>query len=181
MAVAIFYKEAYMTKRMKLLMLTLGVLAVGTSAYAAKGDAGSSNDPLVTKSYVDSQIASVSDGGSTAKLESKLAAQEEMISVLTQEINALKQQSSSSYTLVTVPQGSSIVGAQGTEIIVRSGNGLVLASQGGGLQDMTEGTDLLAGSEVPKYHLVIVPREDGRGILATKDLIVMVRGGYNIQ
>lgn len=170
-----------MTKKMKLLMLTLGVLALGTSAYAAKGDAGSSNDPLVTKSYVDSQIASVSGGGGNAKLESKLAVQEEMIAVLTQEINALKQQSSSSYTVVKVPQGSSIVGTQGTEIIVRSGSGLVLASEGGGLQDMTEGEDLLAGSEVPKYHLVIVPREDGRGILATKDLIVMVRGGYNIQ
>ncbi|MEG0951781.1 MAG: hypothetical protein RSE96_07640, partial [Niameybacter sp.] len=167
-----------MTKKTRLLMLTLGVLAIGTSAYAAKGEAGSGNDPLVTKSYVDSQIAAISGGG-TSKLESKLEAQAQMIEVLTQEINALKQQGSSSYTVVNVPQGSSIVGAQGTEIIVRSGNGMVLASEGGGLQDMTDGKDLLNGSEVPKYHLVIVPREDGRGILATKDLIVMVRGGYN--
>ena len=150
-----------MKKQIKLFMIALGILAVGTSAYAAKGEAGSANDPLVTKSYVDSQIAAISGGGSLSKLESTVKAQEEMINVL--------------------PEGSSITGMQGTEIIVRSGSGLVLASDGGGLQDMTEGTDLLGSSEVPKYHLVIIPREDGRGIYATKDLIVMVRGGYNIQ
>lgn len=170
-----------MKKQTKLFMIALGILAVGTSAYAAKGEAGSANDPLVTKSYVDSQIAAISSGGSLSKLESTVKAQEEMINVLTQEMNELKKQGSSSYTVVTVPEGSSITGMQGTEIIVRSGSGLVLASDGGGLQDMTEGTDLLGGSEVPKYHLVIIPREDGRGIYATKDLIVMVRGGYNIQ
>lgn len=170
-----------MKKQIKLFMIALGILAVGTSAYAAKGEAGSANDPLVTKSYVDSQIAAISSGGSLSKLESTVKAQEEMINVLTQEMNELKKQGSSSYTVVTVPEGSSITGMQGTEIIVRSGSGLVLASDGGGLQDMTEGIDLLGGSQVPKYHLVIIPREDGRGIYATKDLIVMVRGGYNIQ
>lgn len=170
-----------MKKRMKLIMMTLGILAVGTSVYAAKGEAGSANDPLVTKSYVDSQIAAISSGQNLSKLESTVKAQEEMINVLTQEINTLKQQESSSYTVVTVPAGNSIIGMQGTEIIVRSGNGIVLASEGGGLQDMTEGVDLLEGTQVPKYHLVIIPREDGRGIYATKDLIVMVRGGYNIQ
>ena len=173
-----------MTKKMKLGMIMLAVLVVGTSAYAAKGEAGSSNDPLVTKSYVDSKIEALTGGkgqNEVAKLESKLEVQAQMIEILTQEINSLKQQGSSSYEVVAVPAGQSIVGKQGTEIIVRSGNGQVLASEGGGLQDMTEGTDLLAGEEIPKYHLVIVPREDGRGIYATKDLIVMVRGGYNIQ
>lgn len=173
-----------MTKRMKLSAIMLGVLVMGTSAYAAKGDAGSSNDPLVTKSYVDHKIAEVGGGASQSalsKLESQIQTQAQMIDILTQEINGLKQQGSSSYEVVTVPAGQSIVGKQGTEIIVRSGNGQVLASEGGGLQDMTEGIDLLVGKEVPKYHLVIVPREDGRGIYATKDLIVMVRGGYNIQ
>ena len=150
----------------------LATLVVGSSVYAAKGDAGSSNDPLVTKSYVDSKVT---------QLQKTVEVQASMIDLLTQEINNMSKEESSSYEVVTVPAGQSIVGKQGTEIIVRSGNGQVLASDGGGLQDMTEGTDLLGGSEIPKYHLVIIPREDGRGIYATKDLIVMVRGGYNIQ
>ena len=153
-------------------MIMLATLVVGSSVYAAKGDAGSSNDPLVTKSYVDSKVT---------QLQKTVEVQASMIDLLTQEINNMGKEESSSYEVVTVPAGQSIVGKQGTEIIVRSGNGQVLASEGGGLQDMTEGTDLLGGSEIPKYHLVIIPREDGRGIYATKDLIVMVRGGYNIQ
>ena len=157
---------------MKLGMIMLATLVVGSSVYAAKGDAGSSNDPLVTKSYVDSKVT---------QLQKTVEVQASMIDLLTQEINNMGKEESSSYEVVTVPAGQSIVGKQGTEIIVRSGNGQVLASDGGGLQDMTEGTDLLGGSEIPKYHLVIIPREDGRGIYATKDLIVMVRGGYNIQ
>ena len=161
-----------MTKKMKLGMIMLATLVVGSSVYAAKGDAGSSNDPLVTKSYVDSKVT---------QLQKTVEVQASMIDLLTQEINNMGKEGSSSYEVVTVPAGQSIVGKQGTEIIVRSGNGQVLASDGGGLQDMTEGTDLLGGSEIPKYHLVIIPREDGRGIYATKDLIVMVRGGYNIQ
>lgn len=161
-----------MTKKMKLGMIMLATLVVGSSVYAAKGDAGSSNDPLVTKSYVDSKVT---------QLQKTVEVQASMIDLLTQEINNMGKEESSSYEVVTVPAGQSIVGKQGTEIIVRSGNGQVLASEGGGLQDMTEGTDLLGGSEIPKYHLVIIPREDGRGIYATKDLIVMVRGGYNIQ
>ncbi len=161
-----------MTKKMKLGMIMLATLVVGSSVYAAKGDAGSSNDPLVTKSYVDSKVT---------QLQKTVEVQASMIDLLTQEINHMGKEESSSYEVVTVPAGQSIVGKQGTEIIVRSGNGQVLASDGGGLQDMTEGTDLLGGSEIPKYHLVIIPREDGRGIYATKDLIVMVRGGYNIQ
>ena len=161
-----------MTKKMKLGMIMLATLVVGSSVYAAKGDAGSSNDPLVTKSYVDSKVT---------QLQKTVEVQASMIDLLTQEINNMGKEESSSYEVVTVPAGQSIVGKQGTEIIVRSGNGQVLASDGGGLQDMTEGTDLLGGSEIPKYHLVIIPREDGRGIYATKDLIVMVRGGDNIQ
>ena len=156
-----------MTKKMK-----LGMIMLATLVYAAKGDAGSSNDPLVTKSYVDSKVT---------QLQKTVEVQASMIDLLTQEINNMGKEESSNYEVVTVPAGQSIVGKQGTEIIVRSGNGQVLASDGGGLQDMTEGTDLLGGSEIPKYHLVIIPREDGRGIYATKDLIVMVRGGYNIQ
>ena len=138
-----------MTKKMKLGMIMLATLVVGSSVYAAKGDAGSSNDPLVTKSYVDSKVT---------QLQKTVEVQASMIDLLTQEINNMGKEESSSYEVVTVPAGQSIVGKQGTEIIVRSGNGQVLASDGGGLQDMTEGTDLLVGSEIHKYHLVIIQR-----------------------
>ena len=66
-------------------------------------------------------------------------------------------------------------------MIVRAGNAEAVTAIADGLQDITSGEDLVGGTEVPRNHLLIIPREDGRGIYATKDLIVMVRGGYNIQ
>ena len=72
-----------MTKKMKLGMIMLATLVVGSSVYAAKGDAGSSNDPLVTKSYVDSKVT---------QLQKTVEVQASMIDLLTQEINNNKEQ-----------------------------------------------------------------------------------------
>ena len=68
------------------------------------------------------------------------------------------------------------------EIILRSGSATVvapLATQGIG--DYTAGVDLLNGENVPMYHLLLIPRADGRAISITSDVaFVMVRGDYEI-
>lgn len=153
------------TKRLGL--IALSILIVGTSAYASKGEPGSANDPLVTKSYIDSKLQ---------ELETKLK-----LELASNQANTKPDTKNMTFEVVTVPKGSTIVGEQGTEIIVRSGSGQIVSGAGGGLQDMTDGVDALAGTNAKKYHLMIVPRDDGRGINATTELIVMVRGGYTIQ
>lgn len=157
-------------------VMTAGVLLM-TTVYAFNGEAGSSSDPVVTKSYVDQKIAEISknSGGNTSSTN------DDMIEILIGEINQLKNQVSNTYEIVTVPEGKSIIGKQGSEIIIRSGKGKAIGSEAGGLQDMTVGVDIANGSLVTPYHLIIIPREDGRGIKATTSLIVMVRGGYIIQ
>ncbi len=159
----------------------VGLLAV-TTLYASDSGAGSANDPLVTKSYVDKKIAEISPGsGAGGDTAERLRNQEKLISELIGEINSLKQGSSSTYTVVSIPQGKSILGKQGAEIIIRGGEGRVLSAEAGGIQDMTAGVDINGGATAPRYHLLIIPREDGRGLLAVKELTVMVRGGYTIQ
>lgn len=169
-----------MNKRTKII---LGALIVGaTTLYAADNSAGTSNDPLVTKSYVDSKIAAITNGGTgSTDVKKELEAQEQLIVTLMQEIENLKAEQNSTYQVVTVPAGQTLYGSQGTEVIVRSGEAEVVASEAGGLQDMTQGTDLNGGQSVPKYHLLIIPREDGRGITAVKKLTLMVRGAYTIE
>ncbi len=110
---------------------------------------GSENDPLVTKSYVDAQIAS-----------------------------SMPQ---SDLVVVDVPAGKSLIGFAGAEIILRGGTAKAVDSQSGGLCDVTSGTDLRSGQNIPANHLLIIPRDDGRGILAVNDVIVMVRGRYTVQ
>ena len=52
---------------------------------------------------------------------------------------------------------------------------------GSGPVRVTQGVDLGSGSAVPANHLLLVPRDDGRGIKATSDAIVMVRGEFTIK
>lgn len=172
---------------MKRFAIMTAVLALGTgSIYASKSEPGSSNDPLVTKSYVDDQIAKVknSETGNTSVIDEQLKVQAQLIDILKQQIEALSQEveqgAGSTYEVVTVPKGETLLGKQGSEVIIRAGEAKVVGSTGGGLQDMTEGTDLNDKQSAPKYHLLIIPREDGRGLYATTDLVVMVRGGYSI-
>jgi hypothetical protein len=144
-----------MKKKTKLILAAL-CLIIATTIYAA--GPGTADDPVVTKSYVD-----------------------KVINDLMKKLNVSDSNSANTYQVVTVKQGEVILGKQGTEIIVRGGEGIVLSSAAGGLQDMTDGVDIEGGNIAPRYHLLIVPKEDGRGIMATKELIVMVRGGYIIQ
>lgn len=166
-----------MNKKLKAIA-AVALLSV-TSLHAADSKIGTESDPLVTKSYVDQKVASALSG-SSKDLEARLAAQEELMSNLSQELEALKEQGSSSFEIVTVPAGSIIYGKQGSEMIVRSGEGSIIASTVGGVQDVTDGVDLSGGVKAPKNNLLIIPREDGRGIIASKTMVVMVRGGYTI-
>lgn len=168
-----------MNKKIKII-IAVGLLAV-TTLYASDQGAGTSNDPLVTKSYVDKKIAEIAGGTSTSSnVTQQLQMQQELILALSQQIESL-QQTNNTYEVVFVPQGQLLLGKQGSEIIIRSGEAKVIGSVAGGIQDMTEGVDVNADKIAPKYHLLIVPREDGRGLIATKDLTVMVRGGYTLQ
>ena len=49
------------------------------------------------------------------------------------------------------------------------------------IADLTGGADLMTGASVELNHLLLVPRNDGRGITAVTDIWVMVRGEYNVN
>lgn len=168
-----------MNKKQKALIAA--VLLTATTLYAADArSAGTTEDPLVTKSYVDKILTGLNVGGNTSQLEAKIAEQEQLIIALSEEIQKLKEGESSTYEVVLVEEGQTIYGHKGTEMIVRAGEGTIVASNAGGIQDVTAGSDINAGVVAPRYHLLITPRDDGRGLLATKKLTVMVRGGYSI-
>jgi hypothetical protein len=84
-------------------------------------------------------------------------------------------------TVVELASGDTLVGSSGTEIILRAGKATVVDSESGGLCDSTQGVDLRKGAEVPKNHLLLVPRDDGRGIKAVSKAVVMVRGNFTVR
>ncbi len=181
-----------MNKRIIATLCVLAVTAmVGLSNIGALSarelEPGSSADPVVTKSYVDKLIKGLQGSSPTdSAIEDRLKAQEEMIGILNSEVNRLKSElaggtaEETTYTVVYADPGEKLIGKQGTEVILRAGEGSALEGALGGLQDVTGGTDITQGL-IPKNHLLIIPRDDGRGVLVTKRATFMVRGGYTIQ
>ena len=83
--------------------------------------------------------------------------------------------------VVELPAGHSIIGQAGTQFILRVGSAYCLADPAitmGGLSDVTGGTDVKHQEAVRSNHLLIVPRSDGRGLLAQTDIVLLVWGLY---
>ncbi|MBR4941935.1 MAG: hypothetical protein IKZ19_08055, partial [Clostridia bacterium] len=76
------------------------------------------------------------------------------------------------YTVVQLAAGQRVIAGESCEIILRSGTATVTLSAEslGGISDITAGVDLAAGVSVETNHLLLVPRNDGRGILITSEV-----------
>lgn len=137
------------------------VVMVMGSVYGA--DAGSQSDPLVSKSYVDDKIeqvlAKIGSGSSSGTTESASAV----------------------FTPVSVAVGKTIIGDEGTEMILRAGKASVVISGSEGITDATTGQALYNGHKTTLNHLTIIPRNDGRGFKVTEAAWFLVKGGYTIK
>ncbi len=135
------------------LIVALALIITTAVAGAADYEPGSPEDPVVTKSYVDAQIAAIKGAEGSATV----------------------------FVPVFVEAGKTLIGGAGTELILRSGGALAVAKGEDGLSDVTEGKDLKATFAVTRNHLLLIPRDDGRGISAATDIWVMVKGTYTIR
>lgn len=124
---------------------------------AVIADPGADTDPLVSQSYVDAKI-----------------------SELSQQIQGLQAQVKK-FEVVDVPAGKQLVAGGSAEIILRQGQAKAVASSAGGLSDVTEGVDIQTGGNIPANHLLIVPRDDGRGLKATNSVKILIKGTYTIK
>jgi hypothetical protein len=127
---------------------------------------GSVDDPVVTKSYVDEQIAKAGSGtgGGTTQPETG--------------------GTSAKLEVVAVPAGKVLIASEGTEVVVRAGKAVVYSTDANGIADLTDGKDLTNGKAIIANHHMLFPRA-GRGVTTapgyTKSLTLLVRGSYVIQ
>ncbi len=141
-------------------------LSVAYIALAAEG--GSQEDPLVSLSY----LKNVFLPEVLTKVDQKIAAGG--------QTPGTSGESSGTYKAISLKKGDVLKGHEGTELILRSGEAVAVASGENGLPDITSGVDLLGGKTVEKNHAYIVPRQDGRGIQMATDGFVMVKGAYEV-
>ncbi|MDR0571005.1 MAG: hypothetical protein LBG71_07300 [Clostridiales Family XIII bacterium] len=93
----------------------------------------------------------------------------------------LASASASVFTPLEIKEGRVLIGAEGAEVILRSGEAFVVSAAENGVSDLTAGADLASGTAIALNHLLLAPRGDGRGLRAATDAWVMVKGGYELQ
>ena len=140
---------------------------ISVSGFAVFSEPGGTDDPVVSKSYIVDKVVPELK----AYVDEKLG-----LAAATETVTSRP----STFIVVNMSSGQQIIGEAGTEMILRMGSGTVIATKKGGLADTTAGYDLASGTSVPANHLLIVPVADNRGFTATKDVIVMVKGGYTL-
>lgn len=148
------------------------------------GGAGSSEDPLVTLSYINGTFRRDLKAELLTEIRAETAETEP---AETEPSETESAASASGYKVERLTKGQSLRAKDACEIILRSGGALVFVESeenktaGIGLSDVTGGAELTDGVSVPKQHLLIVPRGDGRGVTAeTDEAYFMVRGEYEI-
>ena len=142
----------------RILMIVMILVVIGTGVVLANTP-GSEGDPIVSLSYIEDTL----------------------IPKVQEMIDKSSGAEALSYEIVNVEAGKSVIGGASCEMILRMGKAEVIATEKGGLADVTLGGDLQNGTSCPSNHLLIVPVSDGRGIEAGSKVLVMVKGEYEIK
>ena len=162
-------------KRKHLLILAAAALILAMSfmavTYGVDSAPGTESNPLVTKSYMDIAVNSVKD--SVERLESRIASLE--------KADGAQSIAPATWDVIEVKGGKSVLGGEGTEIVLRSGKAVAVDNGANGVSDLTAGADLMGGTAITPNHLLLVPRDDGRGIKCENTCWVMVLGEYTIN
>jgi len=157
----------------KVLILTLILsLALTTVIFAAPGD---TNDPIVVLSYLNDRLTALIND---YNLESIKNMQVQIDKLGTS--GGSTSEGGQALEIVAVNAGEKLIAGAGTELILRQGEATIISSEQGGISDITIGKEFVSGMEVVPNHLMIVPRDDGRGVYAVKYALFMVRGTYKI-
>ncbi len=168
--------------------LAAGALMIAALAGVAlaAGQQGSQSDPLVTLSYLNEKAGP----DLLAQVDARIAQQEaELTAQLNQVVDRYLQEgggapsgtgTDGSFTVVTLRQGQKLSLSAGCEVLFRGGAASCIAGSAPGLVDMTGGSDLPNGGALAVNHLYLATT-DGRGVQASANTTLLVRGGYAIS
>ncbi len=157
------------TKTKKHLAITAITLAISCSAAAfgfvlAQDYSGA--DPLISKSYLDNVFL------------------KQITDYVDTKVASVPVTANSEYEIITLSKGQTLAAKSSLELILRPGSAATVISPipENGIANLTSGSELYNGTEVPINAYCLIPRGDGRGIVCISDTAyVMVRGLYEIK
>lgn len=162
--------------RHKLMLLVIAVAMVFSAVYAL-ADPGDNNDPLVTLSYITKTLMPQIEDTIDEKISDAL---KDFSPSSSNNNSSDTHKTDNTYQIITAKAGQMLIGDEGTEMILRSGDATIVSGAQGGVSDLTAGLDLTQGAYVPKNHLLLSPRKDTRGMNFVTDAVVIVRGSYSL-
>ncbi|MHA5220864.1 hypothetical protein [Dysosmobacter sp. Phy] len=156
-------------------MLALSLVLSCTVSLAA--EAGSSQDPLVTLSYLNDTFL----GQILEKVDAKIAQRNsQIVQQLGGQTTSGGTTTASVFTVVTLSSGQVLTGDIGCEVMLRVGTATCVAPSSPGLIDESAATTLAGGAALVQNHLYMMTVE-GRGVKATAATTkLLVRGSYTI-
>ena len=175
-----------MKKKKIIIIASIAALVAGLAmTVAAAYD--SSSDPLITLSYlrdvfkselmteIDEKLAEYSQNNVSDNVSDDTSEETE------QEVTS-NTAASQSYEVIELTNGDAVYAVSACEIILRSGSAVCTAPDANqGIADMTDASEIYNGYSLSKNHLCLIPRGDGRGVVAASESVyIMVRGDYTI-
>lgn len=156
-------------------MLALSLVLSCTVSLAA--EAGSSQDPLVTLSYLNDTFL----GQIMEQVDAKIAQRNsQIVQELGGQTSSGGTATASTFTVVTLSSGQTLTGDIGCEVMLRVGTAACVSPSTPGLIDESAGSTLSNGGALVQNHLYMMTVE-GRGVRATAATTkLLVRGSYTI-
>ncbi len=160
--------------------------ALTVTVLAASYD--SSEDPIISLSY----LTEVFRPNLVKEYEVKIAALEAKIDALSggtytpAETEPVPDTSASAvsttYEVIEMKYGDCLFAEGPIDILLRSGAAICIAPNATqGISDYTEGVEIYNGENLTINHMCLIPRGDGRGIMATAQTVyIMVKGEYSL-
>ncbi|MCL2702034.1 MAG: hypothetical protein FWE91_00280 [Defluviitaleaceae bacterium] len=176
-------KKNFLTIVAASLLLCLSLTA---SAHASGVTPGSSADPLVSQSYVDDRFEELLQEYQDLLSNVTMHLTDRHLDIIVEDVirtlenTGHSQAQGTTFTPVHMLAGQVLLGGEGTEIILRSGIATAYVFGQNGLSDVTLGSDIFGNEQVRLNHLLIVPRADGRGVRASTECWVLVKGTYTL-
>lgn len=160
--------------RLVSLLMICGVMNV-TAAVAV--EVGSSEDPLVTLSYLNEVFMKDILGKVDQEIEQR---NQEIVKAMGGQVTGEAGGSVSTFTVVTMTNGQVLTGDIGCEVMLRVGSAVCVSPSAPGLINETTGAVLNNGGTLVTNNLYMMTIE-GRGVQATAATTkVLVRGTYTI-
>lgn len=177
------------TKKIRWIAAALIAASVLTAATVCAYAYDGTQDPLISLSYllkfkqesVDPEISALN--ARIAELESKLNAALAGGVVTSSVQTPTVASPEAEYTVVQVNAGTTVLAASPCDIMLRAGTAVAVSPHAAqGLSDYTDGAELLDGQPLTVNHMILIPRDDGRGIRITSDTAyIIIRGRYTLE